>query len=178
MTKPVPSTTMTALLAGIASFSGPESRLPCRVLAYRESIPSGLVGGYVSLTSGERSLQIGLLSDILGWQSLRGIVESDEARARHEVVEGACELVIEVARAMTAKLGGASPFSIGLPLFVDGTVLTASETEVQAADIVLGSTRALLVLVTPRSTTSDVAAAPEPSTPRAASVAPRMETSR
>jgi hypothetical protein len=176
MTKPVPSKTMTALLAGITSLWGPESRLACRVLAYRESIPSGLAGGYVALTSAERSLQIGLLSDMLGWQSLRGVVETDEVRARYEVVEGGCELVTEVARGLVSRLAG--DFSIGLPLFVDGSVLTCPDTEVQAADIVLGATRALLVLLTPRSLVSDVAAAPEPSTPRAASVAPRMETSR
>ena len=169
---------MSALLAGIASFSGPESRLPCRVLAYRESIPAGLAGGYVTLTNAERSLQIGLVSDILGWQSLHGIVEPDEERARHEVVDGACALVTDVARAMVSKLSGANPYSIGLPLFVDGSVLIGSDTEAQAADIVLGSTRALLVLLTSRSMSSDVAAAPEPSTPRAASVAPRMEFSR
>jgi hypothetical protein len=176
MTKPVPSTTMTALLAGITSFSGPDSRLPCRVLAYRETIPAGLAGGYVSLTAGERSLQVGLLSDILGWQSLRGIVESDEVRAPYEVVECACELVTEAARALASKLAGG--FTVGFPLFVDGNVLACPDTDVQAADIVLGSTRALLVLLTPRSFASDVTAAPEPSTPRAASVAPRMEIPR
>jgi hypothetical protein len=149
MTKPVPSTTMTALLAGISSLS--EARLTCRVLAYRESIPAGLSGGYVALTSGDRALQIGLLSDILGWHSLHGIVESDEARAQDEVVEAACALVTTVARSLAVELAGEAELSIGLPLFVDGGVLIGPETEVQAADIVLGSTRALLVLLTSRS---------------------------
>jgi len=170
MTKPVPSTTMTALLAGMSSLS--EARLTCRVLAYRESIPSGLSGGYVALTSGDRALQIGLLSDTLGWHSLHGVVQSDEARAQDEVVEGACALVTAVARSLTVELAGEAELSIGLPLFVDGGVLIGPDTEVQAADIVLGSTRALLVLLTPRAESRVTAGARGNSTASAASVAP------
>jgi len=151
MSKPVPSATMTALLAGISSLSSPGARLSCRVLAYRESIPPGLSGGYVSLTSERRALQIGLLSDILGWRSLHGVVEPDEARARDEVIEVARDLVTVVAHAFAGELLDEPALSIGLPLFVEGGVLAGPETDVQAADIVLGSTRALLVLLTPRS---------------------------
>jgi hypothetical protein len=138
------------------------------VLAYRESIPPGLVGGYIALTGSERALQIGLLSDILGWQSLTRVTESHETPARDEVVRGACTLVTAAARALSAALGG-DAMSIGLPLFVDGSVLACPETELQAADIVLGSTRALLVLLAPRS--SEAAKTDESSTPAATSVA-------
>ena len=168
MTKPVPSATMSALLAGMTSFSGPEAVLPCRVLAYRESIPPGLLGAYIALTSGERSLQVGLLSDILGWQSLTRVTVSHETPARDEVVRGACTLVTAAVRALTAELGGEA-MSIGMPLFVDGSVLACPDTELQAADIVLGSTRALLVLLAPRP--GQVVEKDETSTPRAASVA-------
>lgn len=168
MTKLVPSATMSALLAGMTAPSSPEAFLSCRVLAYRESIPPGLVGGYIALTSSERSLQVGLLSDILGWQSLTRVTESHETPARDEVVRGACTLVTAAARALSAELGG-DGVSIGLPLFVDGSVLACPETELQAADIVLSSTRALLVLLAPRS--SEAATSDESSTPGAASVA-------
>jgi len=167
MSKPVPSSIMSALIAGMTSPSSPEAFLSCRVLAYRESIPPGLLGGYIALTSSERALQVGLLSDIIGWQSLTRVTESHEAPARDEVVRGACALVTAAARALSAELRG-DPLSIGLPLFVDGSVLACPETELQAADIVLGSTRALLVLLAPR---SSEAAAKDDSTPRAASVA-------
>lgn len=167
MTKPVPSATMSALIAGMTSPTSPEAFSSCRVLAYRESIPPGLVGGYIALTSSERSLQVGLLSDILGWQSLARVTESLEAPARDEVVRGACTLVTAAARALSSELG--EDMSIGLPLFVDGSVLACPETELQAADIVLGSTRALLVLLAPRS--SEAAKTDESSTPGATSVA-------
>jgi hypothetical protein len=152
----------------MTSLSSPEALLSCRVLAYRESIPQGLVGGYIALTSSARSLQVGLLSDILGWQSLTRVTESHETPARDEVVRGACALVTAAARALSAELGG-DAMSIGLPLFVDGSVLACPETELQAADIVLGSTRALLVLLAPRASEAD--ATNDSSTPRAASVA-------
>jgi len=168
MTKPVPSSTMSALIAGINRLSSPEALLSCRVLAYRESIPPGLSGGYIALTSSERSLQVGLLSDILGWQSLTRVTESHETAARDEVIKGACSLVTAAAQALSAELGGKA-LSVGLPLFVDGSVLACPATELQAADIVLGSTRALLVLLTPRS--SGVAETDESSSPRAAPVA-------
>jgi hypothetical protein len=168
MSKPVPSAIMSALLTGMTSLSSPEARLPCRVLAYRESIPPGLLGGYVALTGSERSLQVGLLSDILGWQSLTRVTESHETLARDEVVKAACVLVTAAARALSAELGP-DALCIGLPLFVDGSVLVCPETELQAADIVLGSTRALLVLLAPRS--GGAVQTDESSTPRAASVA-------
>jgi hypothetical protein len=162
---------MTALLAGISSLASPGARLSCRVLAYRESIPAGLEGGYVALTSAHRSLQIGLLSDILGWRSLHGVVDTDEERARDEVIERACDLVTAVARALVGELAGEPELSVGLPLFVDGGVLTGPETDVQAADIVLGSTRALLVLLTPRSEVRSAANLEGHSTVPAASAA-------
>lgn len=166
MTKPVPSATLSALLTGMTSLSGAETRTPCRVLAYRESIPPGLLGAYIALTSSEHSLQVGLLSDILGWQSLTNVTESHETPARDEVVRAACSLVTAAARGLCAELGGEA-MSIGLPLFVDGSVLACPGTELQAADIVLGSTRALLVLLAPRP--GEVVKKDEPSTPRAAS---------
>lgn len=178
MKNPVPSATMTALLAGISSLASPGERLSCRVLAYRESIPAGLAGGYVALTNGNRALQIELLSDILGWRSLHGVVEADEERARNAVVEGACDLVTVVARALAGELSCEPTLNIGLPLFVDGGVLTGSETDVQAADIVLGSTRALLVLLTPRAEVRSAANVEGYSTDPTASVAAELEVAR
>jgi hypothetical protein len=122
------------------------------VLAYRESIPPGLVGSYVALTGSGFSVQVGLLSDVLGWQSL-GRIPSDglATLTRNVVLETAGRLATRAASALRRGVAQTGDVVVGLPLFVEGGVAVGSEVEVQAADIVLGSTRALLVVLVPRS---------------------------
>jgi hypothetical protein len=136
---------MGALLASVASVGESVHRFSCRVLAYRESIPSGLSGAFVALVGEGRSLQVGLLSDPLGWQSLEALVL--EAAPPFSESHVASALVNLIARALQAGVPDAAALTLGLPLFVDGGVLVGNDTAVQAADIVLGNTRALLVLL-------------------------------
>jgi hypothetical protein len=134
------------MLSGVSAVVNTAER-PCRVLAYRESIPVGLAGAYVSLTGPERALQVGFLSDWLGWQQLaRG--GAGEVPVRGAIVAQAEELVVAAARALAEADG--HEFVLGLPLFVEGAVTTGAQNRVQAADIVIGMTRALLVLLAPQ----------------------------
>ncbi|HSU41009.1 MAG TPA: hypothetical protein VLJ38_15635, partial [Polyangiaceae bacterium] len=59
----------------------------------------------------------------------------------------AARLVTLAARALQTSVLDAGALALGLPLFVDGGVVIGKDTVVQAADIVLGHTRALLVLL-------------------------------
>ena len=147
MTKPVPSTTMSALLSGMTAL---DAELAFRVLAYRESLPAGLAGSYVGLTGADRCLQIGILSDMLGWQALARAHELDPVLGRQRIVEASSELVARVARAFCARCADERALTVGLPLFVEGGIVLDLRLDVQAADIVLGSTRALVVLLAPR----------------------------
>ena len=144
MSKPVPSATLSTLLSCLTTL---DPELPFRVLAYRESIPAGLAGGYVALTDAARAVQVGLLSEMLGWQALAGASGLDAVRGRQQVVEAATELVTRLARAFRGRWADGREVTIGLPLFVEGGIVLDGRLEAQAADIVLGSTRALLVVL-------------------------------
>jgi hypothetical protein len=138
---------MKQLLSAMTQLSSRLPSFPCRVLAYRESVPSGLCGSYVSL-SGERTEHIvGLLSHPLGWEALSRALDQDapllEARG---LVEGACEIGKIVGDAFRAELPDAAASIVGLPLFAEGMVSSSRSIQLQAADVVLGSSLVLLVL--------------------------------
>lgn len=142
---------MNALLASMTSLAQTLRRFPCRVLAFRESVPPGLSGSFVAVAGGGRSLQIGLLSDPMGWQALSQALRDDAIATTPEaLVSGASELAAAAAAAFRRELPNAEDLTLGMPLFVDGGVVVGDDTEVQAADVVLGSTRALLVLLDQR----------------------------
>lgn len=147
MSKPVPSSIMSTLLSSMIALDG---ELTFRVLAYRESIPAGLAGSYVALTGADRALQLGILSDMLGWQALARAHDVEPLLARQRVVETSSELVTRVARAFRGRWVEEREVTVGLPLFVEGGIVLDGRLDVQAADVVLGSTRALLVVLSER----------------------------
>ena len=150
MSNRVPSPTMTILLASMTSLGQTLHRFPCRVLAYRESVPPGLSGSFIAVAGASRSLQIGLMSDPIGWQALSQALEESAPTSSDAMVHGASELAFAAARAFKAGLPDGDELTLGMPLFVDGGLVVGSDTEVHAADVVLGSTRALLVLLDQR----------------------------
>jgi hypothetical protein len=147
MTRPHPTSAMRHLVSAITQLSGQLTSFPGRVLAYRESVPTGLCGSYVSLSGAGTEHIVGLLSHPLGWESLSRALDHDSPR--HEprgLVEGACELAKIVAEAFRRRLPSGSAPVIGLPLFADGMVSSGRQIDLQAADIALGSNLVLLVL--------------------------------
>lgn len=121
--------------------------LPCRVLDFRESVPSGLCGSYVCLLAEGTQHLVGVLSRPLGWETLSGALDHDcplpQARG---IVEAACELGTIMTERFQARLGCVSAGAIGLPLFAEGPVRSHPSARLLAADIALGDTLALLVL--------------------------------
>lgn len=137
---------MSQLVGAVTQLSSQLASFPCRVLAYRESVPTGLCGSYVSLSGEQAEHIVGLLSHPLGWEALGKALDHDLHRPEPRgLVEGACELTKIVAEAFRRKLGGAGGV-VGLPLFADGMVSSGRHVELQAADIALGSSLVLLVL--------------------------------
>jgi hypothetical protein len=141
---------MSALLTSMNSLARTLHRFPCRVLAFRESVPPGLSGSFVAVAGGGRSLQVGLLSDPMGWQRLSQALHDDLVCTPETLVSGASELATAAAAAFRRELPDSDELTLGMPLFVDGGVSVGDDTEIQAADVVLGSTRALLVLLDQR----------------------------
>jgi hypothetical protein len=140
---------MHQLVGAMSDLQGKLASFPCRVLAYRESLPSGLCGSYVSVSSESAEHIVGLLSNPLGWESLGRALDRDlpgpEPRG---LVEGACELTRIVAHTFRRQLRGCAASAIGVPLFTDGMVSSSRYVELQAADVALGDCLVLLVLFT------------------------------
>lgn len=140
---------MNQLVSAITDLQGKLASFPCRVLAYRESVPSGLCGSYVSVSSESADHIVGLLSHPLGWEALGRALDHDlPGPERRGLVEGACDLTRIVAHNFQRQLRGGPASAVGVPLFADGMVSSSRYVELQAADIALGSCLALLVLFT------------------------------
>lgn len=153
MSESFPSNALGALLAGMHALDRPHQRLPCRVLAYRESIPLGLSGSFVAVAGGGRSFQVGVLCDPLGWSALADTLGDRGIGPSESPLNASADVTTFAARGLIVGLPGIGALSLGMPLFVDGGVAVGKETEVHAADVVLGGTRALVVLLERRRTT-------------------------
>lgn len=140
---------MNQLVTVMGLLSSRYASFPCRVLAYRESVPFGLCGSYVSLSGEKAEHIVGLLSHPLGWETLSRALDRDAPRKEPRgLVEGACELTSIVAHSFGRQLPSAAARVVGVPLFADGMVSSGRHVELQVADIALGSCLALLVLFT------------------------------
>jgi hypothetical protein len=147
MTKPHPASSMTPLLSAITHLSSRLPSFPCRVLAYRESVPNGLCGSYVSLSGEGTEHIVGLLSNPLGWEALSRSLDHDLPLAEPRgLVEGACEMGKIVVEAFRSRLPDAANAVVGLPLFAEGMVSGGRRAELSAADVALGESLVLLVL--------------------------------
>jgi hypothetical protein len=138
---------MSVLLTSINSLGQRLHRFPCRVLAFRESVPPGLSGSFVAVSGAGRSLQVGLMSDPMGWQAFNQALQAIVMPTPESLIDGASELAAAAAAAFTQQLPDGAELTLGLPRYVDGDVFISDGTELQAADVVLGSTRALVVLL-------------------------------
>lgn len=138
---------MNQLVSVMTQLSRQLKSFPCRVLAYRESVPTGLCGSFVSITGGSTEHIVGLLSHPLGWESLSRALDHDAPRAESRgLVEGACELSRIVADSLRKQLPQGDRATVGVALFADGMVSSCRYVDVHAAELALGGSLVLLVL--------------------------------
>lgn len=138
---------MNQLVSALSQLSLDLVSLPCRVLAYREFVPSGLCGSYVSLSGGGAEHIVGILSHPVGWEALGSALDRELPRSeRRGIVEGACELTKIVAELFQRRALDGVQTIMGLPLFVDSPVSSGRQIELQAVDVALGNATALVVL--------------------------------
>jgi hypothetical protein len=138
---------MRALLAAASALC---ERLPglseCRVLAYRDSLPPGLVGSLVPVLGRDGSVHIGILSDVCSCDALAWLIDGSLTRSdlatRSALSDLAERLACELARTSGA-------LTVGDAVFVDGIVRRTRNACLRAVEVVFGMTRATLVVTGP-----------------------------
>jgi len=150
MPEPCPDDPMSILLGSMTVIEGLSLQLsPCRVLAYRETVPTGLLGAYLSVGSKARQFQLGLLTDDCGCCQLGHLLAigpraaTEAAGCRREVLG---TLLLRLASAFAARVDSEG-LLLGPVLFVEGAVHASPSLTIRAADVAFGCTRALLVLM-------------------------------
>jgi hypothetical protein len=144
-----------ALLTGqlLAAATEVHRRLPsfpCRMLAYRESVPTGMSGVYVSLSGAHVEHVVGLLAPAASWQALTRALDHDQPRREpRSLVECACEISRALADAFR-RTSSEADCVMGLPLFAEGMVSGGRKLTRLVIDVVLGESAALLVLFSRR----------------------------
>lgn len=123
-----------------------------RVLAYRDSLPEGLAGAYVTVLGDEGALQVIVLADAASRVDLaRRFLEINDKRALEplEVRTGVCDLAAALGHGLRRRLLNAGRLRSSPPVFVDGVALATRDQGLRAAEVVLGSVRVTLALMAP-----------------------------
>jgi hypothetical protein len=137
-----------ALIAAACSLCEAAPRLQeCRILAYRDSLPPGLIGAYVPVLGADSAIHVGILSDVCSCDALAWLVEASATRSDLGTRTALCELTQRLARALAHRASPSAPFSVGEPVFVDGIARRTRSACVRAVEVVFGVTRATLVVV-------------------------------
>lgn len=123
--------------------------LPCRVLAYRDSLPAGLSGAYAPLVgAGNNSVYLGLLADRTNAARIaRHVTSNPEGLGELQVREIMCRVARKLAHGLKRRLRSSQAVTVTEPVFISG-VIQPSDHELRAAEVVLGTVRATLVIVT------------------------------
>jgi hypothetical protein len=119
----------------------------CRVLAYRDSLPPGLVGSYVPVLGSDSAIHVGILSDVCSCDALAWLIEASGAHSEVGMRTALCELTQCLARALACCTNPSAPLAVGAPVFVDGIARRTRSACVRAVEVVFGVTRATLVVI-------------------------------
>lgn len=119
---------------------------PCRALAYRDTLPGGLIGAYLPIVRSGETFHVGVLSDVCSCDLLAGTL----ARVREPEERGVKAPLSALARELGLRfLDHVDPDHLMVlrsTIFVDGFSRHMHAGRVQAVEVVLGSIRATLVL--------------------------------
>lgn len=119
---------------------------PCRALAYRDSLPGGLIGAYVPIVGSAETFHVGVLSDVCSCDLLAGTL----ARVREPEERGVQAPLSALTRELGLRfLDHVDPdhlLVLRSTIFVDGFSRHLRAGRVRAVEVVLGSIRATLVL--------------------------------
>jgi hypothetical protein len=137
-----------ALLGAASDLCLAALRMPsCRVLAFRDALPRGLVGAYAPVLSGDDVVYVGILSDVCGCEALTRMFRHSASLSESAMRMALPDLVRELANGLLARVDPRACLTVGPPVFVDGVARRARNSRVRAAEVLLGVTRATLVLL-------------------------------
>ena len=118
----------------------------CRALAYRDSLPGGLIGAYVPIVGSREAFHVGVLSDVCSCDLLAGTLARVHEPEEPGVKAPLSALARELGRRFLDHVDPDHQLVLRSTIFVDGFSRHLRAGRVQAVEVVLGSTRATLVL--------------------------------
>ena len=124
---------------------------PCRALAYRDSLPGGLIGAYVPIVGSGEAFHVGVLSDVCSCDLLAGALARVREPEERGVKAPLSALVHELGLRFLDHVDPDHQLVLRSTIFVDGFSRHLRAGRVQAVEVVLGSIRATLVLTGPDS---------------------------
>ncbi len=112
-------------------------------------------GAYLSLSTPEEPIQVGLLVAAEGCQALAkallGMEPGDEELPAGDVGDAMCEIINMVAGGLKRRTSGTLAVTLGLPMFVSGHPLPNQQQEVSARSLRVGDVAVSLILLTQKS---------------------------
>ncbi len=137
---------MRAVIVAASALSESMPRLSdCRVLAYRDSLPPGLVGSFVPVLGQGSSIHLGILSDVCSCDALAWLVEGGLTRSDLGTRTALSHLAQRLAFGL-ARMSGDGALTVGDAVFVDGIIRRTRNACIRAVEVVFGVTRATLVV--------------------------------
>jgi hypothetical protein len=137
-----------ALVAAASALCESSPRLAeCRVLAYRDSLPPGLIGSYVPVIDGDSSIHVGILSDACSCDALAWLIDDSAAHSALRTRSALSELTQRLAAGLSRRSETGAPLAVGAPVFIDGIARRTRGACVRAVEVAFGVTRATLVVV-------------------------------
>jgi hypothetical protein len=147
-TLPAGDALIRALVAAASALCESVPRLAeCRVLAYRDSLPPGLIGAYVPVIGRDSAIHVGILSDACSCDALAWLLDDSAAHSALETRSALSELTQRLALGLSPRTGTDAPLVVGAPVFIDGVARRTRGACVRAVEVAFGVTRATLVVI-------------------------------
>ncbi|HEX2876316.1 MAG TPA: hypothetical protein VHP33_33920 [Polyangiaceae bacterium] len=119
---------------------------PCRALAYRDSLPGGLIGAYVPIVGRGETFHVGVLSDVCSCDLLAGTLARVREPEERGVKAPLSALAYQLGLRFLDHVDPDHRLVFRSTIFVDGFSRHMRAGRVEAVEVVLGSIRATLVL--------------------------------
>lgn len=140
--------------ASLEALGNPTVDVPVDVLGSRPGL-GAVDGAYVSVVTPEEPVQVGLVVERPGCQSLAkallGMEPGDEDLPESDVSDAMCELINMVAGGLKRRVDGRVSIVLGLPLFVAGHPLPNQQHRLSVRALGLNDAKVSLILLTQNS---------------------------